>query len=154
MKVIVLDYDGVLVPFTTFDKKTRPAIADPGCIERLNKLVALTGANVVISSDWRTKSTVEALQRCMDKWGFIGKVIAKTPKLVDRSDEILAWLSTSKSNGIHVEAFVVIDDMDLGELHSVRTDPMVGFSKEDLTKSLQMLGHVETLGIAMEEVCG
>jgi hypothetical protein len=91
MKIIFLDFDGVLnhqnwykhrmekvdhnelydhYPFYEFD---------PESIEQLNRVVDETQAKVVISSTWRHGRSVTELQELLDRVGFTGEVIDKTP---------------------------------------------------------------------------
>ncbi len=73
----------------------------------LNRILAVTGAKVVISSVWRYDHTVEQLQTCFEKVGFKGEIIGLTPQRADmRGREIEEWLDTHPG----VERFVIIDD--------------------------------------------
>lgn len=107
--VIFLDFDGPIVPFSGIGKKMRPAVASQNAICNLNKLCELTGAQVVVTSDWRVQSTVPKLATCMAKWGFTGSVIDKTPTLEDRPGEIREWLVRGE-----VDSYVIFDDIPLG----------------------------------------
>jgi hypothetical protein len=118
-KIVFCDFDGVLVPFASVDKKRRPAVADPGCIANLNNLVSQTGAEIVLTTSWRTKSSFEKLVDCMKGWGFVGKIIGSSPVLCDmRGLEIQKWLMHAN---MPIESFVILDDLDM------RVDPLTDF---------------------------
>ena len=53
MKVIFLDIDGVLNCKQTPNPRKFPFIVDPVLLGRLNRLLGLTDAKVVLSSNWR-----------------------------------------------------------------------------------------------------
>ena len=104
---IFLDLDGVLNshPYIQRMKLAHPGetdFIDPVCVERLNRIVAATDAEVIITSSWRGQYD---FQQRLDEQGFKGKVLGETPQLTgmrQRGDEILAWLD---ENGA-VDGFV------------------------------------------------
>ena len=53
MKVIFLDIDGVLNCKQTPNPRKFPFIVDPVLLKRLNDLLKLTDAQVVLTSNWR-----------------------------------------------------------------------------------------------------
>ena len=93
MKVIFLDIDGVLnsqdwyvyrrdnVAMDSIQSQYPFYEFDPRAVERLNRIVAETGAKIVVSSSWRSGETVESLQKLLDSVGFKGEVIGLTPHL-------------------------------------------------------------------------
>lgn len=93
MKVIFLDIDGVLNSNDWYVYR-RDAIEmddvnaqypfyefDPRAIEHLNRIIAETGAKIVVSSSWRSGETNESLQFLFDRVGIKGEVIGTTPHL-------------------------------------------------------------------------
>lgn len=136
--IIFLDFDGVLNSIDSRKAErsnSRTDKLDPLAIERLNRLVALTGAKVVVSSTWRLCGKVvgyfsglggvhpvEEMARVLASNGFIGNVIGVTPYLntsrefthrdgstwrcSPRGDEIQRW---RQDNG-HTGPFVALDD--------------------------------------------
>lgn len=142
MKVLFVDFDGVLVPFQGVDRKKRPALAAPECVSNLNSIVEKTGAKVVVSSSWRLFPPLEALAKLMKGWGFTGEVIDKTPHRKEtRGHEILSWLDENDK----IDAFVVLDD-DASDLHLVRahlvaTDPMRGLTEENVQQAVELLNY-------------
>ena len=121
-KVIFLDIDGVLNnrPWLLANKSV--AIIDrmdPIAVARLNKLVELTGASIVVSSSWRLpfiwSDNADGMNALLDRNGVKAVILGMTPHLrgeASRGDEIALWLSTNP-----VDAFVILDDVnDMGSL--------------------------------------
>jgi hypothetical protein len=105
MKVIFLDIDGVLNCKKTPNPRKLPYVVDKRLLARLKKLLARTGAKVVLSSSWR----IDPVGLFAAKyWGvpFID-VCPDLPKS-PRCKEVLQWLSEHP----RVTRYVVIDDED------------------------------------------
>jgi hypothetical protein len=108
MKVVFLDFDGVLNSSRWFAKGTpftHPEDhLDPEAVQLLNELEA----DVVVSSAWRYGYRRIQLSEFLRNRGFTGKVIDTTPRLPgrERFEEIDAWLK-----GKDVTSFVVLDDI-------------------------------------------
>ena len=140
--MIFLDIDGVLAPITRWD---RYGDLNPTCVQVLNEIVALGGADVVVSSTWRYGKTVGELQDILDARGFMGCVLDKTPTGLlgaDRGEEIAAWLAEHDVGG-----FVIIDDHgDMGPLrsHLVQTHPVYGLQPADVPRAIAMLMQPHT----------
>lgn len=155
MKVIFLDHDGVIclsnnwgsrynkqkkfgrslgtsmrdlpieVRFDDFDKKS---------IKVLNEILTETGADIVISSDWKKFATLEELGDFYEMQGIIRRPIDFTPALGEcevpdgfpwsrefdldqtRTLEIKQWLNDNP----HVTHWVAVDDLDMRdfEIHA------------------------------------
>lgn len=86
-----------------------PNALDREAIERLNRLLLEGQASVVISSTWRLDMKLGELKALLRKYGFLGKIIGKTPYLgaEPRGHEIHKWLKSYKHP---VESFVIVDD--------------------------------------------
>jgi hypothetical protein len=105
MKVIFLDIDGVLNCKGTPNPRQFPFIVDPALLQRLRRLLDVTGAEVVLSSNWR-----------FDPVGMLAVKYYKVPFADTTPDEgssprcqvILDWLRAHPK----VERFIVIDDED------------------------------------------
>src|SRR4051794_35335316 len=105
MKIIFSDIDGVLNCNTTPNPRKFPFMVDAVLLKRLNRLVELTGAQVVLSSSWR-----------FDPAGIFSAkhygipFVDTIPDLPEqpRCEEILAWLRDHPE----VDRFIVIDDED------------------------------------------
>jgi hypothetical protein len=105
MKIIFLDIDGVLNCNHTRNPRKFPFIVDPTLLKRLNRLLQMTGAKVVLSSNWRYDPAGMFSAKYYDV-----PFVDTTPDLPgqSRADAILAWVRGQPD----VERFVVIDDED------------------------------------------
>jgi hypothetical protein len=136
-RVIFLDIDGVLAPIRQWD---RYGDLEPACIEVLNEIVSLGGADVVVSSTWRYGKSIAELQEMLDAVGFAGRVVGMTPIAelgTTRSAEITAWLAAHS-----VQSYVIIDDhVDLGALRGrlVPTHPAHGLRPVDASRAIALL---------------
>jgi hypothetical protein len=105
MKIIFLDIDGVLNCKQTPNPRKFPFIVDSRLLRRLDRLLELTGAQVVLSSNWR-----------FDPAGIFSAkhygvpFIASLPDFPGepRCNPITEWLRGHPD----VERFIVIDDED------------------------------------------
>jgi hypothetical protein len=148
MKVIFLDFDGVVCLSTEWggrkNKKLKYLKEFPGSIENdmpgfikmdnfndkavkvLNSILEETGAEIVVSSDWKLYCTLEELQEMFIKYGVIKSPIDTTPNVELGYDkqyytkeelaeyrvmEIKSWLKHNPE----VTHWVAVDDLDLGE---------------------------------------
>jgi hypothetical protein len=147
MKVIFLDHDGVICLSGNWgsrlkkqqkakkklsqDVMTLPVDArfdnfDKKAIKVLNEILELTGAEIVVSSDWKVWCTVEEMGDYYEKQGIIKRPIDFTDTLLDgsrvtwnrnwdlegtRSLEIQDWLA----NHPEVTHWVAIDDLEMGK---------------------------------------
>lgn len=120
MKVIFLDIDGVLVTGETVNLHVRigehgfnPFAKGP--VFQLNRILAATGAEIVVSSSWRCDGPRwEALMDHFKGQGIDKRPIGRTAHLSrmkngvwqspQRGTEIKAWLSND------VQQFVALDD--------------------------------------------
>ena len=105
MKVIFLDIDGVLNCKRTPNPRNFPFIVDPALLNRLNRLLELTDAKVVLASNWRYDPAGMFSAR---HYGV--PFIDTTPDLPNqpRRNPIVDWLRRHPD----VERFIVIDDED------------------------------------------
>jgi hypothetical protein len=177
--IIFLDHDGVICLAdqfgSRFKKRNRPvhetvSMKDLPILERfdnfdrkavkvLNRILEETGAEIVVSSDWKTWANLEELGQYYEQQGIIKKPIALTPKAEDllgwewsylthrhdqleeaRCHEIQHWLKTNPHG-----KWVAVDDMFLG-----RT-PMGGQSKwglEHFIHTPRMREGIKQSGVA------
>jgi len=112
-------------------------------VARLNKIIAETGAVVVVSSEWRCGRSCSELQELLDSNGFEGKVVGKTGHGHDgeRGRQIMAWL---RETGNERAAYVVIDD-EMGDMdavgdHLVKTVSFEGLMDEQVAEAIDKLG--------------
>lgn len=155
MKVLFLDIDGVL---NTEGSRIQAHRRKPGSwgtheawvtesVDQLKRIIAETGCQLVISSDWRLPQNIGDLKN-----GFtffqLPDWIGVTPVMGQnnstnwiRGREINAWLSDKE-----VESFVIIDDNDwmLPEQSRqfVQTDPYFGLTENDANLAITVLKHV------------
>lgn len=113
MKLIFLDIDGVLINRAACMRGF--GLVDPDCVAQLNRVIAETGAYLVMSSTWRMGKNIAEIKDQLLKWGVIGKLLDKTPYFMDkdRGDEIQAWLTNHadiRGDIMPVEKFVILDD--------------------------------------------
>jgi len=113
MKVIFLDHQGVMY------LKKHPNVGkldpfDSECIKVLNSILIQTGAEIVVSSDWKYWVTLDEMKKFYLDQGIIKSPIDYTTKrpgqdyAKERSIEILEWLGNNS-----VDRWVSIDDLDM-----------------------------------------
>ena len=129
---------------------------DPRSVANLKKILDETGADIVISSSWKSFGLSELEDMWQDR-GLPGKLIGITPNSVSdemllnaefdnlelfsiRGMEIKEWLD---KHGKNVSHYVIIDDMDnflsSQKSHFIQTDPEVGITEEDADKAIKIL---------------
>jgi hypothetical protein len=137
MKIIFLDIDGVICLSREWGSRARklkrweleggegePPVTirlddfNKIAVDVLNDIILTSGADLVISSDWRLYATLDEMKDLFHQFGVIKGPIDFTPELQTttkhaniRVDEINLWLSKHPE----VTKWVAIDDMDLGE---------------------------------------
>lgn len=137
MKIIFLDIDGVIClsrEWGSRKNKTKRWELEGGegeipvtirlddfnkiAVNVLNDIILTSGADLVISSDWRLYATLDEMKDLFHQFGVIKGPIDFTPELQTttkhsdiRVEEIKSWLKSHPK----VEKWVAIDDMDLGE---------------------------------------
>lgn len=149
MKVIFLDVDGVLnnnayIQFMVDHLRVqRPGyhLLDPLCVMRLNKIVAATGAELVLSSTWRILYTVDEFNMVAGRQG-VPKIIDSTERHVrpPRGKEIQTWLDAHDE----VETFIILDDDDdMAHLRDrlVLVKNWIGLQDQDVEKAINMLNE-------------
>lgn len=133
MRIIFLDIDGVLNNRKSLMRQAELKtlwLMDEDCVDRLNRIVDLTSAEIVISSSWRHGLQLTEIQEVLAKHGFrfTARVIDHTPRRINneqiikqatkgiglklsmsipRAWEILEWLH---GNQERTESFVILDD--------------------------------------------
>lgn len=99
MKVVFLDIDGVLFPHYSKSWSTN-------AITYLNSLCQEYGLQIVITSTWREKHSLEELRELLKAQGIEGHIIGVTPIGDSRGEEIKEWLEDGQC-----EDYIVIDDV-------------------------------------------
>lgn len=166
MRVVFLDIDGVINHCNTHHHVTPttqeplPIPIDPRCMECLNRLIAETGAKIVISSSWRAEAHWTRLGPALVRQGLVADVIGETPDLpnnrlwlanweirhgvpfdferLKRGWEIAEWLAAHPE----VTSFVILDDVsDMDALIPwlVLTHPNDGLTDPDVERAKYLL---------------
>lgn len=149
MKVIFLDFDGVLNSNTYNASHWRPGVLiDPSRMSLLKRLVDAAGAEIVLSTSWKEHWSRE--ESCCDETGILInqifgehglEIFDKIPDTeTDRAAGIVKWLSDHPD----AERFVVIDDMPLGsgrlKDHCVLTSRLrQGLDEDDVRQAIEIL---------------
>lgn len=159
MKVLFLDCDGVL---NGHERNAHNAYSGvrPDCMERLNRVLAVTGCRLVISSAWRYlvlrgAMTLKGFDYLLCTHGIRrggGRiVIGCTPsdeEIPDRGGQVLWWVRRSAGLiGVDLKSWAVVDDdpigMSLGEHQHrlMKTDGTKGLTDEDADRLIEILGR-------------
>lgn len=111
MNIVFLDIDGVLNNLGSVVGLGSPSkYFDPVSVALVEKLCEETGAQIVVSSSWRTGHAVhikEDLRRC-GAGCLASRYFGETPRLnIARGGEVNAWL---RDNSIGAGRYVILDD--------------------------------------------
>jgi hypothetical protein len=178
VKILFLDMDGVLNSMEFMKRRNQESTChedrwvnnvDPLAVARLNRIVAETGALIVISSTWRKLCDCQEMQRILEIHGFTGHVVGETPDFgkrrwygagvgncYTRGHEIREWFNEhplgmhsrvasfvpSRSSKEPVESFVILDDSsDMATVHErhVWCDCAVGLTDVESDYAIRML---------------
>eukprot|EP00188_Purpureofilum_apyrenoidigerum_P000670 Plantae.Rhodophyta-Purpureofilum_apyrenoidigerum.ctg13082.p1 GENE.Plantae.Rhodophyta-Purpureofilum_apyrenoidigerum.ctg13082~~Plantae.Rhodophyta-Purpureofilum_apyrenoidigerum.ctg13082.p1 ORF type:complete len:201 (+),score=36.77 Plantae.Rhodophyta-Purpureofilum_apyrenoidigerum.ctg13082:192-794(+) len=148
-KIIFLDIDGVLHAYNCAG-----ALFNSMQLGVLKEIVDTTGAEIVLTSNWRrTRAGIKEVEYHLR--AFEMKIYSKTIDLhrnsaKARAEEIYMWLKQHPE----VDSWVVLDDLNLlkhcNDQHSrvlcknfVRTNPLIGLTRDDIRSCLQILGVVQ-----------
>ena len=153
MKLIFLDIDGVLNShdflYRWQEKTARDRVEfkgnehlmlDPVAVGRVNRILTVSGAKVVISSSWRHGWPIERLKEILKTVGFIGEIIDCTPRYgKDRGHEIDEWLQNHNEG--HDPFVILDDDSDMAHMakHLVKTSFAHGLLDEHVEESIRRL---------------
>lgn len=149
MKVIFLDFDGVLNSNTYNASQWKPGVLiDPSRMILLKRLVDATAAKIVLSTSWKEHWNQD--ESCCDDTGILInrifeehglKIFDKIPDTeTGRADGIASWLAAHPDT----EQFVVIDDMPLGsgilKNRCILTSRLrQGLDEDDVRQAVKML---------------
>ena len=145
MRVLFLDINGVL---TTAASKDLPS---PQCVAELNRILAATGAKIVISSYQRLMDRDPA--ELIQGWSIRGEVIGQTPWLEEgaawpgKNAEIQAWLDAAVSPP---SSFVILDDDPIGNARHVRTNWQTGLTPDVADLAIAMFNGAEEPGVVFD----
>lgn len=145
--VLFLDVDGVLNGHD-FDNSAQSNRVRPDCVERLNRVLDATDAQIVLSSAWRYMVLGGAMT--LEGFGYMlrthgvraGRLFGLTAKDENNGPDergrlIRAWLAEHP----HVTRYAVVDDMQLGfeGMPVVRTDGARGLTDSDADRLIELL---------------
>jgi hypothetical protein len=162
LKIIFLDFDGVLIP-STFSKfltqmeqlaKGNLTSKDefgeyfyPSCVENLKTLCEKSNATIVFSTNWRNDfeqtKFIELFQKRINL-SVLGFTPTIDPKFGNRGKEIETFFSQLEHK---VTNYVILDDMGpthflINQLPNLVTcDEKFGFTNSDLEKALAILNR-------------
>ena len=153
MKIIFLDFDGVMVTdryqaqLTDSNSPLRDdygAKFDPVCVENLRRIIDSTDADIVVISTWKMEMGLDDIQKMWDARQLPGKVIGVTPDIdpVHRGNEIAAWLN---AYGEECQ-YAIIDDCPILDFfreeqlpHLFKVDERTGLDEKTVTKVIELL---------------
>ena len=106
MKILFLDLDGVMCTTSCYgvgkNNKWDTYMFDPKAVKLLNSILEETGAEIVLSSDWRHNYTLQEMRDIFTHNKVIKSPIGYTPLMKTytgenlaggRADEIIAWVN-------------------------------------------------------------
>lgn len=150
MKIIFLDFDGVLNSQLFYKNRKTFKDIDEKSVSFLNDLVRQTEAKIVVSSSWRIGRTINDLQKILDYNGFKGEILDVTPCLNTlRGNEIHAWIQDYKQKSgydlYRKGTYVILDD-DSDMLYWHRNnflwvDPYAGLTPNLVYKAERILNR-------------
>lgn len=162
MNIIFLDFDGgmdtasydmylVKNHYSECDNHGRP-IFDPKCIANLKKIIDETGANVVISSDWKYIDSYESLLNMWKQRNMPGFMIDVTPNVSKhRGTEIARWFEECDVDC----NYVIIDDLDAENFTEKQQDkviivvPWSGLDEEVANRAIVILKAQKTKDVIL-----
>jgi len=123
-KLIFLDIDGVLnndsdeILRLGKGSPLEGAHYCPTLVEKLNKIVSLTGAKIVLSSTWRLGLTLCEVKSMLEEMSIQGEVVGMTENynngFVFRGNEIYKWIKDNKDligkPYYEYQDYVILDD--------------------------------------------
>ena len=154
MKVIFLDFDGVMDTAYyghILGKEGLPyhdefgAVFDPNCVECLKEIIDKTGAEIVVTSSWKSLMTYRDMLNMWEQRGLPGYVIDLTPSSSGcrrRGDEIDAWLKECKDEC----EYIILDDLDESNFNEhqlsrlIVVNPYHGLDMEAAERAIELLG--------------
>lgn len=139
MKVLFLDFDGVL---NTFTQRNFGEQFSPGACKNLKSLLRrVPDLKIVVSSAWRMWG-LEYVKATLKKNGINSdRVIDITgQENGNRGYQIQCWLNKHPE----VTSFVIIDDeSDMGELMNklVKTSSFIGLTEKEVLQAVELLNN-------------
>ncbi len=156
MKVCFLDVDGVLNSHVSRRLAHEKREGDwgthrawlPEAVEQLKRVIAETGCQLVISSDWRHAENLPDLREgfeafSLPNWiGLTGFMGACNTVNCIRGQEIAAWIANANPE---VTSFVIIDDnnwmLPVQQRNFVQTNDSFGLTRGDADLAIRILNN-------------
>ena len=141
--------DGVLNCAATFQDKANRVddryFLDPAMVARLDRVLAATGATVIVSSCWRRGDNGRYLRQVLERAGLVhfDRIVDETPIIgASRGAEIHAYLATRTELPDRIA--IVDDDDDFGYLrdHLARTTWAAGLTDDVADLLIEALGRI------------
>lgn len=135
-----IKYDRAIKDNKTKDQAKVIANIDPNAVKLINCVVAMTNAEIVVSSTWRSDWNIPYLLRYA---GLIRPIYGITPLSKDRhrGNEIKEWLNEHPE----VTNYVIIDDdndmLDEQEPYFVQTSWYDGINDYNVEKAIKILNN-------------
>lgn len=139
MKVIFLDFDGVLAPYGNHYVAKK---FSKSCVKNFNKILKeVPEAKIVISSSWRRHGLEYVKDMLKDNGIDEKRVIGMTPEHQPstRNRHLEEWIDEHKD----IDQFVILDDeshhMDLLMKKLVKTNSWVGITETEADRAIELL---------------
>lgn len=144
----MLDIDGVMVPGASWKV---PELLNDGfpdfslkAVTSLRRILSETGASIVLTTSHKSTYSIPEWRAIFDKRGIKTpiKKLNANPHFLNRKDEVLRWIETTKTN----ENFIIIDDdKSLNDLpHNIKqklilTSSLIGLNESLAEDAINML---------------
>jgi hypothetical protein len=126
------------------------SMIDERSVANLNYIIKETGADIVLSSSWRSNNADDNIEtnKILKHKGLIKEFFDVTPYCgMRRGAEIEQWLK--QQNDIDVINYVILDDdtdmLDSQKDNFVNTDAFVGLTWHDAEKAIEILNKNDDL---------
>lgn len=154
MKIVFLDFDGVICTEKTYDderiragfgERDYPALIDPALVANVQELCDRTGAKVVLSTAWRTiPYTAPHIRDWLREKGLTAEIIGETEEMFrgNRATEIRRWIASNETEDMK---YVVLDDDHTCVVFNERWVESefygrgAGFTREHLEQAVRVL---------------
>lgn len=158
MKVIFLDVDGVLNNSTTEEKSPEGFVGlDATLVDRLSKIAKIAGADVVLTSTWKTGWSRNFDMMSVDAEYLDVTLSRAGVEIIDKTEDIDTRGSYYRGQGIlkyleehpEVDKFIILDDNEFDFLGIrnlkpifIQTDPVVGLTETQVNLAIELLGRI------------
>jgi hypothetical protein len=138
MKVIFLDFDGVLAPY---NKRYEPKKFSKAPVESLNKILkAVPEAKIVVSSTWRHHGMKYVKDMLTDNGIDASRVCGLTAE--DKPHKRIHHIEEYLKDHKDIEKFVIIDDdyrIDALKDHWVKPSQFIGLTSKEADEAIELL---------------